>query len=111
MALTNLNSSGINLPTTNSKNIEETQKQLSDKTLQTDQSKSPIFETSMSTTLKLENDKDVFEKLARSTSLDPKLGHSPDESSEEFCLFRSKSKKFFVKKLHSNKEYYSKRKY
>lgn len=91
MALTNLNSSGINLPTTNSKNIEETQKQLSDKTLHTDQSKSPIFETSMSTTLRLENDKDVFEKLARSTSLDPKLGYSPHESSEEFCLFRSKS--------------------
>lgn len=86
MESTNLKSGGVNNPTTNSKDIEKTQKQLSDKTLNTCQEKSPILETSMSTTLKLEN-----EKLARSTSLDPKLGYKPDESSESFNLLRSKS--------------------
>lgn len=91
MALTNLKSSEVDLTIISSKNIEETPKPLSDKTPHTDQSKSPTFEASLSTTLKLENNKDILEQLARSTSLDPKLGHIPYESSEAVGLFRSKS--------------------
>lgn len=89
MTTTNSKSTNCDLSNQSSKELEETQKHLSDKTINTDQSKSPIAEKSISTTLQLDND--YFEEIKRSKSLDPKLEYMPDETSENLDLFKSKS--------------------